>query len=305
MIIIIIVMMTLANTRLWVITSLRMMRRSASAYLLFHDLSVPSYLRLAFTSRIAVPSWRQLNKRVTCLRKKKWIPETQSSSYVFKKWNHCKGICETVSLFCALAWFASTSEAVLVPMCSNSIYFFTTKSQHYNTKIGSFEGWYSGTPHSNLKCIQTLRFVCHKTQPWDPARCRGRRHFRCPRRARRIRGQRGRGQRGRGHRGCGRGRRGSLSFIQCEVHLWVVQLCFSHVYRHINICIYICVYIYIYICVYIYVCVWVTSVVTVTFSWVASFEMKLWTHIIRVCTSSPIAPGHNQFRSHLKEWMVG
>ena len=189
------------------------MRRSASAYLLFHDLSVPSYLGLAFTSRAAVPSsWRHHNKTVACLPKKKNTHNTVIIIHVQKMKALQRNMWNVLSFCCALPWFTSTSEGVPVPMCSNSISFFTTNSQHDNTKIGSLEGWYSGTPNSSYLMLSqmysNLRFACLKTQPWDPTRCRGRRHFRCPRGARRIRGQRGRGQRGRGHRGCGRGRRG-------------------------------------------------------------------------------------------------
>ena len=74
-----------------------------------------------------------------------------------------------LSFCCALPWFTSTSEGVPVPMCSNSISFFTTNSQHDNTKIGSLEGWYSGTPNSSyLKCIETWGLRASKPSPEIP-----------------------------------------------------------------------------------------------------------------------------------------
>ena len=74
-----------------------------------------------------------------------------------------------LSFCCALPWFTSTSEGVPVPMCSNSISFFTTNSQQDNTKIGSLEGWYSGTPNSSyLKCIQTWGLSASKPSPEIP-----------------------------------------------------------------------------------------------------------------------------------------
>lgn len=146
------------------------MRRSASAYLLFHDLSVPSYLGLAFTSRAAVPSsWRHHNKTVACLPKKKNTHNTVIIIHVQKMKALQRNMWNVLSFCCALPWFTSTSEGVPVPMCSNSISFFTTNSQHDNTKIGSLEGWYSGTPNSSyLKCIQTWGLRASKPSPEIP-----------------------------------------------------------------------------------------------------------------------------------------